>query len=130
MTAKVISNRGYSNFGGGSQGIGGNQAPDGSIGWVGIVGKVGDVAFLRAVDCTSLDKVQQGYFFQSTGSANIDFTLVNGERAINPDPQVQAIIPWANTLPLTTTAITKSLVAFAAIRITFVTACEVYCVAR
>jgi len=130
MVAKVQGNRGATSLGG-SKGIGITQAPDGSIGWVGVTGSAaGDVAYLRAVDCTSLDKVQQGYFFQATGGATIDFTLVNGERATNPDPTVQANVPWANTLTLATTAITKSPVAFAAIRVTFTGPGEVYVVAR
>jgi hypothetical protein len=130
MVAKVHGNTGATNYGG-SRGIGQASIPDGTIGWVGVTGNaIGDVAYLKAADCTSMDRVQQGYFFQCTSSATVDFTLAPEAQATNPDPAVQANVPWANTLTLTTTAIQKSLVAFSAIRVTFTTPGAVYCVSR
>jgi len=133
MAAKVTGNRGATNYGG-ALGVGQRSTPDGSIGWVCVSGQAGDVAYLRAVDVTSLDKVQQGWFFQANGtpspSATISFTCAEGGYATNPDPAVQANIPWANTLTLTTTTITQTPVAFSAIKVTLVNPGEVYCVAR
>jgi hypothetical protein len=129
MAAKVTGNRGGTNYGG-AAGVGQRATPDGSIGQVTISGKAGDVAYLRAVDVTSLDKVQQGWFFQSVSGATVDFTCAEGAWATNPDPEVQAVVPWANALTLSAGTIEKALVAFSAIRVTLTAAGEVYCVCR
>jgi hypothetical protein len=131
MVAKVHGNTGATNYGG-SRGIGQASIPDGTIGWVGVTGNaIGDVAYLKAADCTSMDRVQQGYFFQCTGGgATVDFTLAPEAQATNPDPAVQAMVPWSNTLTFTTTAIQKSPVAFSAIRVTFTAPGAVFCVSR
>lgn len=133
MAAKVTGNRGGTLFGG-AGGVGQRTTPDGSIGQVTISGQAGDVAYLRAVDVSSLDKVQQGWFFQANGtpspSATIQFTCAEGAWACNQDPAVQANVPWANALALTTTTITKSPIAFSAIKVTFINPGEVYCVCR
>jgi hypothetical protein len=133
MAAKVSGNRGGTQYGG-SGGVGQRSTPDGSIGQVTISGQAGDVAYLRAVDVSSMGDVQQGWFFQANGtpspSASISFTCAEGAWACNPDPAVQAIVPWANALPLTTTTITKAPVAFSAIKVTFTNPGEVYVVSR
>lgn len=134
MVAKVTGNRGSTNYGG-SNGVGQRTTPDGSIGWVCISGsEAGDVAYLRAVDVTSLDKVQRGWFFQANGtpspSVTLEFTCAEGAWAINQDPAVQAMVPWANPLALTTTTITPATVAFSAIKVTFTNPGEVYIVCR
>jgi len=133
MAAKVTGNRGGTLYGG-AGGVGQRSTPDGSIGQVTISGKAGDFALLRAVDVSSVGDVQQGWFFQANGtpspSATVEFTCAEGAWACNPDPEVQANVPWANALDLTTTAITKAPVAFSAIKVTFTNPGEVYVVCR
>src|ERR1700682_5415813 len=133
MTAKVTGNTGGTNYGG-PGGVGQRSTPDGSIGWTCISGAAGDVAYLRAVDVTSLDKVQQGWFFQANGtpspSVTVEFTCAEGNWATNQDPAVQLNIPWSNPLALTTTTITPATVAFSAIKITFTNPGELYIVCR
>jgi hypothetical protein len=133
MAAKATGNRGGTLYGG-AGGVGQRSTPDGSIGQVTITGQAGDVAYLRAVDVTSLDKVQRGWFFQANGtpspSATVEFTCAEGAWACNSDPDVQANVPWANALTLTTTTITPAEVAFSAIKVTFTNPGEVYVVCR
>jgi hypothetical protein len=134
MVAKVTGNRGGTNYGG-AGGVGQRSTPDGSIGWVCVSGSAaGDTAYLRAVDVTSLDKVFQGWFFQANGtptpSVTVYFTCAEGAWAVNPDPAVQAMVPWSNALALTTTTITKGPVAFSAIKVVFTDPGELYVVAR
>lgn len=128
---KMLGNRGSYLTGVG--GIGASTYPDGSIGWVGIVGKAGEIIYLGASEVHSLDKVQVGYFFQSPAGAKIDFTLANIGLAKNPDPAVQVGVPWGNTLTVpagATIVTTPTPLAFAAIRVTFTGDGELYIVTR
>jgi|ERR1700682_5129285 len=134
MVAKVTGNRSTTTYGG-ANGVGQRMTPDGSIGQVTVSGSAtGDVAYLRAVDVTSLDKVQRGWFFQANGtpspSVTVEFTCAEGNWATNQDPAVQLNIPWSNPLALTTTTITPATVAFSAIKITFTNPGELYIVCR
>ena len=130
MTAKLISNR-SAYFRNGADGIGGRNLPDGIISWVGVVAKAGDVLYLSAADCTTTNKVDQGYYFQSVGGdVTVDHTLQNAAMAANPDPAVQASVDWCNPLTVTPGTILQSALGFSAIRITFSADGEFYVVAR
>lgn len=144
MTAKVISNRSsYYNSRQGASGIGHRNLPDGNIGWVGIVGKAGDVVYLSANDVTANDKPFVGWSFQSVGGAHkVAFTLQNVATSTDADPNAQSMIKWAQapTVPGTTGGPGDTVVAadsimlvffpFAAIRVTFAADGEFYVVAR
>lgn len=144
MTAKVISNRSaYYNSRQGASGIGHANMPDGNIGWVGIVGKAGDVVYLTANDVTANDKPFVGWSLQAIGGAHkVAFTCQNEGMAIDPDPAVQSNVVWcqAPTTPGTmgapgdTTVTAGNILLvffpFSAIRITFAADGEFYVVAR
>jgi hypothetical protein len=144
MTAKVISNRSaYYNSRQGASGIGHANLPDGNIGWVGIVGKAGDVLYLNANDVTANDKPFVGWSLQAIGGAHqVAFTCQNAAMATDPDPNVQNSVVWceAPTSPGTmgapgNTTITAGNILliffpFSAIRITFAADGEFYVVAR
>jgi hypothetical protein len=130
MTVKLVSNR-SSYFRGGVDGIGGRNLPDGIIGWVGLTGKAGDVAYLSAADCTSTNKVDQGYYFQAIGGVvTVDFTLQNVATALNQDPTIQDGVDWCNAEPVTPGTILQSDLGFSAIRISFAADSEFYIVCR
>lgn len=144
MTAKVISNRSsYYNSRQGASGIGHNNLPDGNIGWVGIVGKAGDVIYLSANDVTANDKPFVGWSFQSVGGSHkVAFTCANVAAATDADPNAQAMVKWcqAPTTPGSTGGPGDTVVAadsmlltffpFSAIRVTFAADGEFYIVAR
>jgi hypothetical protein len=130
MTAKMIGNRGSYNRGG-ADGIGIRNLNDGLIGWVGVVGKAGDVMYLSAADCTSTNKVDQGYYFQAIGgTVTVDHTLQNCGMSTSKDPAVQAGVDWCNPLDVVPGTILQSVLGFSAIRITFAADGEFYVVAR
>lgn len=130
MAAKLMSNR-SAYFRNGVDGIGGRNLPDGIISWVGLAAKAGDVAYLSAADCTTTNKVDQGYYFQAIGGdVTVEHTLQNAGMAANPDPAVQASVDWCNLLTVAPGTITQSTLGFSVIRITFSADGEFYVVAR
>lgn len=127
--AKMIGNRAASYIrGSGVNGIGTAANFKAALGWVGLTGKAGDVAYLNAGDCTT--HFDQGYFFQTTGGVTLSFTLQDPAIACNPDPVIQATVAWAEPLTLSPGTITQRAKAFAAIKVAFTAPGEVYIVSR
>jgi len=128
--AKVLGNRPTSYIrGSGVNGIGAATNFNGALGWVGLVGKTGDVAYLTAGDCTT--HFDQGYFFQTTGGATLSFTLQDPAVAANPDPTIQAAVAWVEPLTLAPAdGIVQRVKAFSVIKIAFTAPGEVYVVSR
>lgn len=128
--AKILGNRAASYIrGSGVNGIGAGATFKAALGWIGLTGKVGDVAYLHAGDCTT--HFDQGYFFQTTGGATLAFTLQDPAIACNPDPVIQASVAWVDTLTLAPAdGIVQRVKAFASLKVTFTVAGEVYIVSR
>lgn len=128
--AKMLGNRAASYIkGSGINGIGAAATFKGALGWIGLSGKAGDVAYLNAGDCTT--HFDQGYFFQTTGGAALSFTLQDPAIACNPDPQIQATVAWVDLLTLAPAdGIVQRVKAFASLKVEFTAAGEVYIVSR
>lgn len=128
--AKMLGNRAASYIkGSGINGIGAAATFKAALGWVGLVGKAGDVSYLNAGDCTT--HFDQGYFFQTTGGATLSFTLQDPAMACDPDPEVQAGVAWVDTLTLAPAdGIVQRVKAFASLKVVFTADGEVYIVSR
>jgi len=140
MTGKAMGNHGPAYAKNALAGSGTNNLPDLSIGWNQVMGKTGDYVVLPASNIHGRDLVHRGYFFQGDGEANftVEFTLANAGLA--KDPAAQNVVPWVAAptgalTNLTGSAITDNAIywyqgAFAAVKITFTAAGNVWIVTR
>lgn len=95
------------------------------------VGKQGKVYYLTEDDLrTNQQGALSGAFFQAAyGTVKVAFTLLNSERACDPNPDVQAQIAWSNEIDVAQ-EIVEAPVPFTAIRITFTSNSEFYAYGR
>ena len=128
MTVKLFGAHSGSNRFKGNQGIGVEHLRA-DAGWVGGVGKAGDVEVVSVGDFHS-GAVQQGYAFQAIGgSVKIAFSCINPTRATEANISTAPV--WGNEITLTAPAITfVGDLGFTLIRITFVGTAELYIVTR
>lgn len=130
MVVKVQGNHGP-NSRGGNGGLGIQNVPNGTIGWVSVIGKEGDVGYLTSASINSNNVLQLGYSFQSPAGCTVDFTLANAGMVMSNDPAVLDAIPWGNTLTVTAGAdIVFATFPFSGIRVTFTGDGELYIVSH
>lgn len=127
--AKILGNRGAYYRGNGVDGSLTESAPSQSS-WVHASGKAGEVLYLGISRFQSSTAVL--YAVQATGAVTLYYTLCEESAAQNPDPDVQAHIPWGNVQTPAVNAI-ESLnggVLTNAIKIVFEDDADVYFVGR
>ncbi len=116
---------------GGSSGIGSAAINNGIIGKVAVYGQAGDFIVLGIGEVASLNKVDQGYNFQTVGGAAVvDFTLEDELQAKSNDPNIYGEITWCNPLTLAPGEIKSTTMGFSALRVTFTATTVVYIVTR
>lgn len=91
--AKILGNRGAYYRGNGANG-GLVETNSTRSSWVHVNGKAGEVVYLGVSRFQSSSAVM--YAVQATGSVTIYYTLSEEAAAQNPDPDVQAHVPWGN----------------------------------
>lgn len=125
MSITVLGNHSKAFLGRGMDGNGIQNIPQG-MGWVAVsASEAGDTHVVQLSSIIA-SNINQGIFFQSEAGASVQFTLANPGMATDPDPLVQASVPWGNSTPIPVNTITKAPVIFSACKITFTAPGTVY----
>lgn len=118
--AKIVAtgNHGRGYLGHGIDGVGTANVPT-AFGWLAVSGDVGSTFVVQMGSLVKAD-INQGIYFQSAVSVDVDFTLCNPGLAASVDPANQASVIWSNTLSVAANGpIVQAPILFTAIRLTF-----------